>query len=126
MTQLTVFWNVTHHVRIPCLAAAGVKLCLLISGSERDAQYWFEDIRLRLRHVPAVDAQPSADQRHRDVAADLTVASVQPAEPTPAADGTFMLELVSMWPCRRGNAGVEAAPQEGATYSHAPWLDGSQ
>ena len=108
--------------RIPCSTAAGVKLCLLISGSERDAQYWFEDVRLRLRHMPAVEAQAAADQPHRGIAAEQTPATIQTAEPTPA-DGTFGLELVSMWPCRRGNAEAGTVPQEGAMYSHAPWLD---
>ncbi len=101
-----------------------MKLCLLISGSERDAKYWFEDIRLRLRRMPAVEAEGAVDQRHRDVAEEQKLAIVQPAEPTSAEDGAFVLELVSMWPCRRGNAGVESVPQEGAMYSHAPWLDG--
>ena len=105
--------------------AAGVKLCLLISGSERDAQYWFEDIRLRLQHLPAVEAQDCTHQRHRNVAEEQTQITMQSAEPAPAEDGTFALELVSMWPCRRGNAGMESVPQEGAMYSHAPWLDGS-
>ena len=104
--------------------AAGAKLCLLISGSERDAQYWFEDVRLRLRCVAAVDAQASADERHCDDAAEQTLAIVRTAETTPE-EGTFVLELLSMWPCRRGNAGAGAVPQEGAMYSHAPWLDDS-
>jgi hypothetical protein len=104
---------------------AGVKLCLLISGSERDAQYYFEDVRLRLQHVHADEHGDATDSAQTADAAASPADSKHIDKGTAAAEGKrFVLELTSMWPCRRGGAGVEAVPQEGAMYSHAPWLNG--
>ena len=122
---LLYFCKVLCVLRLQLLPAAGVKLCLLISGSERDAQFWFEDIRLRLRHTPSTEEHSAADEGASHSAAEEQPAKAHAADHMSEADSEYVLELLSMWPCRTGTAGVKAVPQEGAMYSHAPWLDGS-
>ena len=91
----------------------GVQLCLLISGTERNAQYPFRDVKLRLSKRQSTVSGSSAGS-------DCTPSDCPNAEPAAAQNVTeeVVLELVSMWPSQGGIV----APQEDATHYHTRWL----